>query len=108
MQQQPVMVSLEEWRRGQILKELGMELATLQVPKRKRLARELAGRLAKQHGQVSIDDVVNVLGMPPGHPNACGSVFRGKGWTYIGRTSDKRLRGESHARRVNVWQWDGE
>jgi hypothetical protein len=98
----------EEWRKGQVLRDLAMSLVADTVPKWRRLAVALAKQLSKANGCVSIDDVVNVLGMPPGHQNACGSVFRGKGWTEIGRTSSKRLRKESHARRVSIWRWDGE
>lgn len=54
-------------------------------------AREVAVYLAKQHGEVTINDVYRVLPRPEGiNPNASGSVMRCKELRMIGvRQSDK-------------------
>ena len=73
------------------------------------MMRNQAKRHCDIHGQVTTDDLrrwAAGLGIYPTHPNAYGSIFKGKGWTVIGRQPSK-LPG-NHARSISVWRWDGD
>lgn len=69
-------------------------------------AREAAYKHASLFGTVSMNDVIRLVGMPAGHPNACGSVFRDRRFEKTGQfiASD---RPERHSGMQQVWKLKG-
>jgi len=67
------------------------------------LARHVAQGIAERQGEVTADDVREILAIPVDvHPNVMGSVFREPRWRRIGwRRSSQPQR---HANRVGVWR----
>lgn len=64
--------------------------------------RALAVLVAKQAGQVSINDIRQIIEVPPGvHPSVLGAVFRTKQFKRIGYT--EAVHPEAHARIVRVY-----
>ena len=58
------------------LQEWGINLAESARHDWVAIAREVAKAYARRHGRVQMDDVIGIIGMPPGDShNACGAVF---------------------------------
>ena len=49
------------------------------------VARETAKHIARRQGTVVMDDVRRECPFEPLHPNAWGSVFRGREWVFTGQ-----------------------
>jgi hypothetical protein len=65
--------------------------------------RAYAATVARQHGQVSINDVREVIELPPGvHPSVLGAVFRTRLFEAIGFT--EATHPAAHARVVRVYK----
>lgn len=70
------------------------------------VARRVAVTLAKNNGTVTANDVREVtehMGVFPKHPNAWGSLFRGKIWERTGERVPSRVV-TSHASEISVWR----
>jgi len=68
--------------------------------------RAVAVVLSQRNGYVSADDLrlyAQKNDDEPDHPNAWGSIFRGKGWVPISRK--KSSTPSAHARSITVWRW---
>jgi hypothetical protein len=65
--------------------------------------RALAVMVCHQRGQVSINDIRQIIEVPPGvHPSVLGAVFRTKQFRKVGLTEASHP--EAHARIVRVYQ----
>lgn len=94
---------------GQRLKEAGMDKVACHNECFVHTMREYAKRQCKLYGMVTTDDLrmhATAYGLYPNHPNAWGSILKGKGWTAIGRQPSK-LPGNHH-REIRVWKWSGD
>ena len=70
--------------------------------------RRVAIQMSDTEGQVSSDDLrrhAKERGISPKHPNAWGVIFRGKGWTCVGRMKSSLV--SNHAREIRIWKWTG-
>lgn len=84
------------------LRDQGMTLSALNNSEILSLCRGKAVEIAKVKGEVSIDDVREVLGLEEGGPWT-GSVFKEKGnWLFI-KYIPARHKG-SHARPIGLWR----
>ena len=73
------------------------------------LMRAEARRISNERGWVTSDDLrvyASQLGLEPTHPNAWGSVWRGKGWRSIGHR--KSAVPQSHARMIRIWRYEAQ
>lgn len=88
-------------------KDAGMALAAASREAILEVARERARFVARERGEVSMDDVVAALvvnGYDPAElGNAAGSVFRGREWVWTGRFV-KSARVASHSNLLRVWR----
>lgn len=100
---EPRQTSLDDLREGGRLRDLGMSQAEDHdyedwLP----LAREVAFKLFMRQGEVTADDVIAVIGFPPGHRNLIGSIFSEKKWVVW--TYRRSTRKERHAGVIGVWR----
>ena len=68
--------------------------------------REIAKNISAEIGEVCADDLRRIADKTndqPGHPNAWGSVFRGREWHVVGRR--KSITPTAHAREIKVWRY---
>lgn len=66
-------------------------------------AREVAKTIGKANGEVTINDLREVMKLPKGyHVNTWGAVLRGKNFKPVGYTNATHL--ASHARTVRVYK----
>jgi len=88
---------------GQKLKDLALDGLEGKYPGFLARARHVAQSIAERQGEVTADDVREILAIPVDvHPNVMGSVFREPRWRRIGwRRSSQPQR---HANRVGVWR----
>lgn len=66
--------------------------------------RELALEICARKGQVDCDQLRQLAaeqGLAPVHPNAWGSIFRGRQWRPIGWKASRLT--TNHARMIRVW-----
>ena len=69
-------------------------------------ARATARTIAHIHGEVNANQVRRVMearGLFPKHPNAWGSLFRGKEWERTGERVPSIIK-TSHASEISVWR----
>jgi len=69
-------------------------------------ARKVAQVISDIRGQVNANEVRRVMearGLFPKHPNAWGSVFRGKEWERTGERVPSAIK-TSHASEISVWR----
>lgn len=65
--------------------------------------RQIAVAHAQQHGTVSINDVRQLVELPPDmHPSVLGAVFKGKQFKAVGFTEANHI--AAHGRVVRVYQ----
>ena len=65
--------------------------------------RALAVMVCQQRGQVSINDIRQIIEVPPGvHPSVLGAVFRTKQFRKVGLV--EAIHPQAHARIVRVYQ----
>lgn len=65
--------------------------------------RALAVMVCQQRGQVSINDIRQIIEVPPGvHPSVLGAVFRTKQFTKVGLTEASHP--QAHARVIRVYK----
>jgi len=65
-------------------------------------ARSVAEMLAVRNGEVTIDEVLKHCPRPADvHPNACGSIFRGKKWRQVGVKQSEQV--SRHAGIIRIW-----
>lgn len=71
-------------------------------------ARTIARQIAREQGEVTIDDVRARLGVLPATVDrrALGAVFSEPGWVLVGYRPSRRR--ECHHRPIGVWRWDEE
>lgn len=92
------------WGDGEKLKLDGkgsVEMNNLEFVKK---MREHAVGIAERQGKVSTDDLrayAQSIGVSPEHPNAWGSIFRGKKWKIVGRVKSRLA--SNHAREIREW-----
>jgi hypothetical protein len=88
-------------------KDAGMALAAASREAILEVARERARFVAREHGEVSMDDVAAALVVSGYDPadlgNAAGSVFRGSEWVWTGRFV-RSSRVASHSNLLRVWR----
>ena len=92
--------------KSQALKEQGMEAAEESNKTKLNLARSVAISLAKKFGEITADDVGEVMANVYGVASlgaAAGSLFKGGDWEFTGerRTSKRK---SNHARELKVWR----
>lgn len=85
---------------GQKLRDIGMMISASSCPSWLERARSIAICLARLHGEVTINDVYEKVGLPP-NPNAAGSVFERKKFRAVG--IDQSVRKERHAGIIRRW-----
>lgn len=94
--------------RGQQKQSAGIERVAKHNASFLELMRGVAKRISLEQGSVSVDALrvfASERGLVPIHPNAWGSIFRGKDWKMIGREPSSVV--SNHAREVKVWKWVG-
>lgn len=99
---------MDLWSGGEALKEEGLDSVETKNKKFVDIMRARATELCLEFGRVTSDDLRRYameLGIRPEHPNAWGSVFRGKKWTVVGRMKSKLA--SNHAREIRVWALSG-
>lgn len=70
------------------------------------IARETARNISRARGHVNANEVRKVMearGLFPKHPNAWGSLFRGKEWERTGERVPSIIK-TSHASEISVWR----
>lgn len=85
-------------------RDAGLKLVAEHNPHFVHLMREQALLIAERNGTVTSDDLreyANLHGIMPKHPNAWGSIFRGKHWRCVGRTKSRLT--SNHRREIKVW-----
>jgi len=101
--QQPDLFDLEEGRR---LRQGALDAQEDQNPTWLEEARRVAQVISDTHGQVNANEVRRVMearALFPKHPNAWGSVFRGKSWQRTGERVPSAIK-TSHASEISVWR----
>ncbi len=93
---------------GMQAKQLGLDLAELHDGAWLESMRAHAKRISAECGMVTTDDL-RLYGASYGlysmSPNSYGAIFRGKGWTMVGRK--KSIIPSNHARELKIWKWEG-
>jgi hypothetical protein len=90
---------------GLILKEAGQDLVEASNGDWMGTIREVARVFSRGFGEVTSDDLrlwCDKNDCQPKHPNAWGSVFRGKHWVAIGLR--RSTYPSNHGRRIVVWR----
>jgi hypothetical protein len=103
MTNQPSLFDLAEGKR---LRDLALSQHEDMNPKWLDVARTTAFMIAKAYGTVNANEVRAVLepaGIFPHHPNAWGSLFRGKMWERTGERVPSKIK-SSHASEIGVWR----
>jgi hypothetical protein len=103
MSEQPDLFDLAEGKR---LRDLALSRHEDRNPKWLDLARTVAFGIAKENGTVNANEVRAILepaGIVPHHPNAWGSLFRGKMWERTGERVPSKIKA-SHASEIGVWR----
>ena len=89
---------------GEELKEKGQKRVEGNNAGFVREMRAQAERICSVKGSVTSDDLreyARIRGMVPDHPNAWGSIFRGKRWVRVGYRKSEIA--SNHARTIAVW-----
>ncbi len=92
---------------GQRLKQAGQETVESRNTRWLAHMRAYAKDQSTRYGMVTTDDVrlyATSQGVYPTHHNAWGAVFRGHGWTCIGRKPSELA--TNHYREIRVWKWE--
>jgi hypothetical protein len=92
--------NLLDYIESQRLRDTGMALAAVKGADWLGNARSVAQMLAMKNGEVTINDIYGVIGLPD-NANAAGSVFKGKHWQCVGITQSGRVK--RHAGTIRRW-----
>lgn len=88
---------------GQMLRDAQLALFEMRDADFLEHCRTIAVDIARQHGQVSINEVRRAINLPDGvHPSVLGAVFKSKKFTAIGYT--EAIHKAAHARVVRVYK----
>ncbi len=94
---------------GAMLKQHGLDRVERSSASFVESMRTIAKGISLMRGEVCMDDLrvaAEQAGLKPEHCNAWGAIFRGPGWTMIGRRPS--LVETNHHREIRVWKWEGE
>ena len=97
--------SLFDYAAGKEAKEAGQASVELHNIDFVTNMRDVARAIARENGTVSADDLRRYAAandIKPAHPNAWGSIFRGKGWRVVGRK--KSALRTNNSREIKIWE----
>lgn len=100
--------NMDQMTLGEFLKKQGRDKVENNAGEWMGWIRREAILIAARNGTVTSSDlreVANRHDRQPHHPNAWGSVFRGKGWKLVGY--EKSTVPSAHARRIAIWAYEG-